>query len=116
MDEKLKLLILGKEATQLKKTCERLEASHPVETFCYSDLKDFLEQSINAQPDIVGISFSYPHKSITQFPKIIEMAINIPVIIFSEDRDNKVLQAIMNSRSPYKITGGMTAQNLWVQI
>ncbi len=116
MDDIVKVHILGFDEKLLKNVSERVNESRPAKVTYFTDLKDFLEKSIEDKPDLVGLSVGFPHKSVAQFPKIFRMALNVPVLAFGENQDLRTRKALSGTKSDLKISGVITAHNLWMKI
>ena len=116
MEEKTKVALIGMNSELLSTLAEKINSSRPVELVYFTDLKDFLENSIDNKPDIIGVSVNFPHKSITRFPKLFRMALNTKVLTFGENQDNKSRKLLNSIQSDYKIQGKLNAHNLWMKI
>ena len=115
-EEKINVALLGLDTSLLSKVTKRINDSRPVRVRFFTDLKEFLEGCLQDYPDIVGISVCFPHKNITQFPKIVKHALNIPVIAFGENQQTRTRKDLSSSNADYKITGVLTAHNLWMKL
>ena len=116
MQEKLRVFILGRNEQELAEISHKLDTTRPVESYVYSDLKEFLVAAMKARPDLFAISMNYSHPKIGRFPKFFKMAMNIPVISFCENTEPKSIKAVNLSQADYKITGKLTAHNLWMKL
>ncbi len=117
MDQaKLKVILIGFNQNLLKSIADRVNSQRPVEVQYCTDLKDFLAICLDQQPDLIGVSVSYPHQQITRFPKIFKMALNIPVLTFGEAQDAKTRKALSSTTGDLQIQGVITAHNLWMKI
>ncbi len=115
-ESNLKVILLGFDGTLLKNVTDRVNDQRPVEVSYCTDLKEFLAICVEQQPDLVGVSVSYPHQRAAKFPKIFKMALNTPVLTFGENQDFKTRKALSTSVADLKIQGVITAHNLWMKI
>ena len=115
-EEKVKVAILGNDSNLLKNVVERINKSRPAEVVYFLSLKDFLEHCLENLPDFIGVSVSYPHKSAARFPKVFKMALNVPVLVFGENQDTKTRKLLSSAQGDLKISGVITAHNLWMKI
>ncbi len=115
-ENNLKVILLGFDGTLLKNVTDRVNEQRPVEVSFCTDLKEFLAICVEQQPDLVGVSVSYPHQRAAKFPKIFKMALNTPVLTFGENQDFKTRKALSTSVADLKIQGVITAHNLWMKI
>ena len=117
MDQiKYKVILLAFDGALLKNVVERVNSQRPVEVYYYTELKDFLDACIEQQPDLVGVSVSYPHARVAKFPRIFKMALNLPILTFGENQEVKTRKALSASTGDLKIQGVITAHNLWMKI
>lgn len=116
MEEKLKVGILGTDYQKLKVIVDKVNATRPVEVSHFSNLKEFLMFCIQTKPELVGISVNFPHKSVMQFPKVFKMALGACVIVFGEKQDAKGRKLLAGAQADFKISGMITAHNLWMKI
>lgn len=113
---KTKVILLGYDDKLLKNVSDRVNETRPAEVIYFTDLKDFLEASIDQNPDMIGVSVGFPHKGTQRFPKLFKMVLNKPVLTFGENQDARTRKALSSSQSDLKIQGVITAHNLWMKI
>ncbi|MCJ8276163.1 MAG: hypothetical protein MJK18_04925, partial [Bdellovibrionales bacterium] len=114
--KKIRANILGKDINLLKNVSKRVAQNRPADVQYFTEVKDFLMNSVNDKPDIVAISVNYPHKSASKLPRVIKMALNTPVIVFGEDQDSKTRKDLSTAKADYKIPGVLTAHNFWMKL
>jgi hypothetical protein len=115
-EDKTRVILLGRDPKLLANVTDRVNKTRPAEVQYFTDLKDFLETCMDEQPDLIGVSVSYPHKSISKFPKFFNTALNTPVVIYGENQDLKTRKLLSASQADLKIQGVITAHNLWMKI
>ncbi len=116
MKDRCLVAILATDKTLMTKVAKKLTSSKPVDIYYCIDLKDFLTQTIENPPDIVGVSMNYQHKNIIKFPKLFKMSLNAPVIVFTEMSDVHYQRLLNSAQSEYKIAGTLNPHNLWFKI
>ena len=116
MEEKFKVILLGLDQEKLEKLCIKINESKPIEVMLHTELQTFLQICIEQRPDMIGISLSYPHSSITRFPKVFKMALGVPIIIFGEDDKVATRKLLSETNSDFRINGKINPTNLWTKI
>ncbi len=116
MNDRCLLAVLGSEKSLISRVLDKLSSSKPVDAYFCIDLKDFLIKTIENPPDIVAVSMNYQHKNVVKFPKLFKMALNAPVIIFTEKQDPHFQRLLNAAQSDYKISGKLNPHNLWFKI
>ena len=116
MSDKLKVYILANSNNGVEDVCSKISASRPVVTSLFSDLKSFLTHAMQDKPDCFAISVDFKHPKASKFPKFFKMAMNVPVIAFCENSDQKSIKAVNLSQADYKISSKVNAHNLWMKV
>lgn len=116
MAKKIQASILGKDINLLKNVAKRVVQDRPADIKYFTEVKEFLMDSINNKPDIVAISVNYPHKNATKLPAVFKQALKIPVIVFGENQETKTRKNLSMARADFKISGVITAHNFWMKL
>jgi hypothetical protein len=115
-ENKLKVFLLGFDPNLLNSVSQRVNKQRPVEVRTFTDLNEFLAESTEHSPELVGVSVSFPHQKVSQFPSIFKAALSVPVILFGENQSFKTTRALSSLNADFKIQGVLTAHNLWMKI
>lgn len=116
MGEQVRLAVLAYNHKLINGVCKKLCSTRPVEAKTFIELKDFLASLVDDPPDIVALSLNYPHKNIQQFPRLLKMSMNVPVIVFIESLTAKHQRMLQISPNEHKVKGVVTTQGLWEKI
>ena len=116
MENRLKLYILGHNRSLLNEVLAKINSTRPVDAVLFTDLKEYLATAMSSPPDLFAISVDFPHPKTTKFPKVLKMAMNIPVLVFGETNEAKTRKAASLCQADYKISGKINAHNLWMKI